>query len=89
MTDEKPSGGRVGGSVVQLPDQKPSVGRIVHYHYPDAGPIAAIVTAVNKDGTCELTLFHAHPNFSATIRKSDVLYAVGPRALHWNWPPRV
>jgi hypothetical protein len=73
-------------------EQKPSVGRIVHYGYVDSAYMvprmelrAAIITEVTDD-TVSITVFH--PNRPATgvqsVRFSETL-----KEDHWTWPPRV
>lgn len=74
-------------------NQKPTVGRIVHYqkfgtpngeHKSEPSP--AIVTKVEDDGeTCHL--FVMNPNgcyFNKTAYAGDDQIKPG----HWNWPPR-
>lgn len=65
---------------------KPSIGRIVHFH-DDGGPYAAIVAAVNDDGTLEL----------ATLGRNSLYFQHGvheaadpsaPAKRTWTWPPR-
>lgn len=67
---------------------KPTVGRIVHF-YPrgllgGAGPCAAIVTAVHKDDTVDLTVFRSGGMPEMPIER------VGTNAddRSWAWPPR-
>lgn len=74
---------------------KPTIGRIVHYHsYGTPGgefnsePRAAIVTAVNDDGTIDLcainpTGFFFNRGVSAGGSNADT-----PAPGCWNWPPR-
>jgi hypothetical protein len=68
--------------------QSPSIGRIVHFH-EDGGPYAAIITAVNQDGTAELatvgrnSLYFQH-NVSMGGPEGDV-----PTKGCWTWPPYV
>ena len=68
---------------------KPSVGRIVHYYGASGdGPHAAIVTAVHSDTLVSLTVFPdgglASPQ--ANVVQSDAAYANG--FSRWEWPPR-
>lgn len=73
-------------------EQKPSVGRIVHYQSygtPNgeykSKPIAAVITEVFSD-TC-VNLFVMNPSglfFNQSVVRSDE-----PKAGHWNFPPRV
>lgn len=83
-----------------MSEQKPSIGRIVHYHsYGTPGgeylpaPRAAIVTAiegaVEVDGveTQFLSLAILNPTgmfFNVAVPSSDE-----PKPGHWSWPPRV
>lgn len=72
-------------------DQKPSVGRIVHYQaYGTPGgefksvPRAAIITDVHSDtevGVCVLN--------PSGIFFNRVQYSAEPKPGCWNWPPRV
>ncbi len=74
-------------------EQKPSIGRVVHYQkYGTPGgehksePSAAIITKVINEETKECQLFVMNPNgvyFNATP------YSEEPKPGHWNWPPRV
>ncbi len=63
----------------------PSVGRIVHFHYADLAPLAAIITGVH-DETCSLTVFYPD---NGPCRQVAVPFAEEPTAYHWSWPPMV
>jgi len=72
--------------------QKPSVGRMVHYHSygtpggeykPEAR--AATITQVNEDGTVGLFIMNPTGLFFPT----SVKYSDEPKPGHWSWPPRV
>lgn len=52
--------------------QKPSVGRIVHFEDGCFGTCAAIITDVKDNGSVCLALFHKSP--SGTIEKSVVYH---------------
>lgn len=70
---------------------KPTVGRIVHYtnlgdkdgRYPPETQ-AAIITAVNEDGTCALKIFYKTGIFDMPA----VPQSEESQRGHWNWPPR-
>lgn len=84
--------------------QKPSIGRVVHYHsygtpsgeyLPE--PRAAIVTAVHPD-LDDLTdhLNHKPPYVSLCVLNPTgmffdqaVAYSEEPKPGHWSWPERV
>ena len=70
---------------------QPTIGRIVHYtnlgdkdgKYPPETQ-AALITAVNEDGTVSLKIFYRTGIFDM----ASVPYAQEPQRGHWNWPPR-
>lgn len=67
--------------------QKPTVGRIVHYHNEvNPNPLAAIVTYVFKnpaDGMCGLHVFGTEES-----DRNGVPFSETPKPGHWSWPPR-
>ncbi len=76
-----------------MSEQKPAVGRIVHYQAhgsPDGThksvPRPAIISEVRDDGTVALAVFNPTGMFFnvCAIDESDV-----PRGGTWHWPPRV
>lgn len=72
-------------------EQKPSVGRIVHYQaygtpggeYPSV-PRAAVVTQVGEDGAVGLAIL----NPTGMFFNPSVPYSADPKPGSWNWPPR-
>lgn len=79
--------------------RRPSIGRIVHYHFDadehapnDGNPCPAIVTAVHSDEYVNLRLFSDGPP-SVTIEwRTSVPYAENPvnhAGECWTWPQRV
>lgn len=72
-------------------DQKPSVGRIVHYT-PDSdepGPWAAIITRVSIDvARLDVNLGVFSPNGFLSPR-DGVEFSEKPSPGCWSWPPRV
>lgn len=84
-----------------MSEQKPTVGRIVHYQaYGTPGgefpsvPRAAVITEVGRDGdpktfdeTGEVGLFVANPTGLFLNRR--VKYSAEPKPGCWSWPPRV
>lgn len=69
-------------------EQKPSVGRIVHYQaYNEKGECAyaAIVTRVNEDETIDLATFGSNSLYF----QPKVKYSAEPKPGCWNWPPKV
>lgn len=72
--------------------QKVTVGRIVHFVPPSnkVGPdsiklVAAIVTGVNPDGTCDLSTFGPTSIYFQLAIPFSEAYAPG----HFSWPPKV
>lgn len=72
-------------------DQKPSVGRIVHYQaYGTPGgefksvPRAAVIAEVHSD--TEVTVCVLNP---MGLFFNRVQYSAEPKPGCWNWPPRV
>lgn len=78
-------------------DQKPSVGRIVHYTpgAPDnppagaMGPWAAIITWVSRDESRSDVNLAAFDSRGAPLAAQGVAYSETPKPGHWSWPPRV
>jgi hypothetical protein len=79
-----------------MQQNKPSVGRIVHYTHPATGePQAAIVTYAHEDGTVDLHVF-ASPQGAQDFGASSFAQPnvpAGPSGTEpakgcWNWPPR-
>ena len=78
-----------------MTDQKPSVGRIVHYYDRVAenqnkpGPYPALIAAVHSDTCCTLTVFMPwaeRPFIASSCQREDV---AGSEPRHyWEWPPR-
>lgn len=69
--------------------QKPSVGRIVHYHGIDGPPRAAIVTATCPENDPELTVDICILCPSSMFFNRAVKFSEEPKPGCWTWPPRV
>jgi len=76
-----------------MPDQKPSVGRIVHYvsYGTPKGEFtsqcrAAIVAGVNEDGTLDLAILNPTGMFFNQSVMGDLTENQGGT---WHWPERV
>jgi hypothetical protein len=69
-------------------EQKPSVGRIVHFQsYNENGECAyaALITQVNADGTVDIATFGPQSFYW----HRNVAFSEAPKPSYWNWPPRV
>lgn len=71
-------------------EQKPSIGRIVHYQKygtPNgehkSEPSAAVITQVFENNECQL--FVMNPN---GVYFNKTPYSVEPKPGHWSWPSR-
>lgn len=71
-------------------DQKPSVGRIVHYWpHPDASePWAAIIAGIAEgyDGRCWL---HAFPPNGPAVMIGLIPVSPSRKVGYWTWPAKV
>jgi hypothetical protein len=65
-------------------EQKPSIGRIVHFKRGDVA-CAAIVTRVWSDTMVNLTVFD--PDGGPDVKFTSSRYGTGD--TEWSWPPRV
>lgn len=82
-----------------MSEQKPTVGRIVHYQaYGTPGgefpsvPRAAVITEVHDSGVPEpisLTVGLAVLNPTGMFFNRDVPYSAERKPGCWSWPPRV
>ena len=78
-------------------EQKPSIGRIVHFGAKDTVSdvpyekaellaCAAIITAVHEDNKVHL---HVFSHSGAAGPASFIPYSPTLKEGHWSWPPRV
>lgn len=80
----------------RMSEPMPSIGRIVHYHWPvqaqpgDVGTAAAIITCVYPDGGCDLKIFFGpfHDGLLGDERHA-VKQEPNRYGVYWSWPPRV
>ena len=72
-----------------MPDQQPSIGRIVIIRNRDGADIPAIVTAVIDDTAVHVQQF-VPPGVAALVPSYEwgVDYAAEPRPGTWRWPER-
>ena len=66
-------------------EQKPSIGRIVHYAMK-AGPQAALIVDAFDDGSASLTVFF---NIGGSKLFERVKFDADGARGTWRWPPRV
>jgi len=76
----------VGGA---MSEQRPSIGRIVHFTGPDGdpGPYAGIIVRVHGDEKAtvvDLVTFGPHSMY----HNNHVPFSRDPAPGHWTWPPR-
>lgn len=75
-----------------MSEQKPSVGRVVHYQaFGTPGgeyksvPRAAVVTQVGENGAVGLAIL----NPTGMFFNPEIQFSEEPKAGCWNWPPYV
>jgi hypothetical protein len=75
-----------------MPERKPQIGDLVRWMSKVGHPRAALVTWVNPDGTCNLTVFidgknDMHPGPGANVPWHErVPYDATFQPLTWHWP---
>lgn len=77
-------------------EQKPTVGRTVHYHadpkkdwaLPHGEPLAAIIARVDAGGHVVLAVINPEGNVPI-LRVYDAPLSELPEPGCWSWPPRV
>jgi hypothetical protein len=71
-------------------NQKPSIGRIVHFRAKEGDPcIAAIITEVDNETLVTLTLFHPRPSNSWAHVGLEGSNDLDTMMGSWHWPERV
>ena len=63
-------------------DQKPTIGRIVHYKVDDGGIAPAIITRVHNDDCVNLRIF-----LDGRPCESRTSVVRGDGRGQWDWPP--
>lgn len=71
-------------------EQKPAVGRIVHYTNPERRHEAAIVTAVHGDTVVSLAVFswNGIPRSQTSVALDPATEADSATPSTWHWPER-
>jgi hypothetical protein len=76
-----------------MSEQKPTVGRMVHYYWqsPNGTPEAAIVVKVFRGDNLlqEVNLKVISPDGYDDAFRQAIPFSPEPKAGHWSWPPRV
>ncbi len=79
-----------------MSEQKPSVGRIVHYQSYGTPkgefkslPRAAVISAVHENGTVDVVVFNPEGLFFNKGLSMGGPDGTVPTPGCWNWPPRV
>jgi hypothetical protein len=73
-------------------DQKPSIGRIVHYcgkDDDDTRPYAAIITSIGADNEGIVDLYVFGDRNCTPFAVGDAPYSEQPKTGCWMWPPRI
>lgn len=77
---------------LQPSQQRPSVGRIVHYSAYNGVCLAALITGLSADGTAHLAVFTSLPNVNGVPSGGiQFHFGVGEGLApgRWHWPERV
>ncbi len=66
-------------------EQKPSIGRIVHY--TEGGkPLPALITEVDTDEVVSLNVFYP---VGSDLKLGQIRFSKEAQEGCWSWPPRV
>jgi hypothetical protein len=71
-----------------MPEQKPSIGRIVHYVDAVDMHMAAIIVDVNVHAWAGVNLV-VFDHGGNTFPRTGVPFSAEPRESTWHWPERV
>lgn len=73
-------------------EQKPSIGRVVHYHWEDSSGLycrAAIITEVKNTVSTDVSLAVMFPHGQAFYEDVEFDDNQGRKPGTWHWPERV